>query len=124
MDGLYRFLSQTFGPMVQIAFFLFLFFLAAWCICSLAFWGQRKLIQIGHPILWISPVPLLIAGLLYGSLRFSGQLIYPADGWAQWGPWHYTNQNYGASVLLICGCLLIGAALAIYKEKVLIKAAR
>ncbi len=119
MDNLYNSLAQTFGPLVQIIFFFFVLFLAAWCICAVAFFGERKLAQIRNRILWKPPFPILALGLLYGGLRFSGQLLYPTDGWDQWGPWNYTNQNFGA--FIICGCLLIGTILAVSKEKIFLK---
>lgn len=121
MDGLYNFLAQAFGPMVQAVFFCFMLLLAAWCICAAAYWIERKLIRTGKRVLWTAPFPLLIAGLLYGALRFSGQLLYPIDGWDQWGLWNYTNQNCGVCILFTCGCLLIGVALAMHKEKTHLK---
>ncbi len=121
MDDLYNSLAQTFGPLVQIIFFFFFLFLAARCICAAAFFGERKLAQIRNRILWKLPFPILALGLLYGGLRFSGQLLYPTDGWDQWGAWNYTNQNCGAFIIFICGCLLIGTILAVRKEKILLK---
>lgn len=121
MDGLYNSLAQTFGPLIQIIFSLFFLFLAVWCICSIAYWGEQKLMRTKNCILRILPFPVLAIGILYGGMRFSGQLLYPADGWDQWGYWNYTNQNWGAFILFICGCMLIGAALAMRKEKVFLK---
>ena len=118
MDGLYNFLAQTFGPMVQLIFFLLTLIFVTWCVCAAALWSERKLIQRYNSIVWTLPVPILVVGLLYGSLRFSGKLLYSTDGWDSWGRWNYTNQNCGAWILFICGCLLIGVVLAMYKEKV------
>ena len=118
MSSLYIFLAQTFGPLVQIIWFFFIGILVAWCIGAIAFLGERKLIRTGNRILWSLPFPALASGLLYGGLRFSGQLLYPLDAWDQWGGWHYTNQNSGMRVLFICGCLLVGTILAVRKEKI------
>ena len=91
--------------------------LTTWCICAAAYCGERRLIQTGNRVLWMLPFPILTLGLLYGGLRFSGRLLYPADGWDQGGFWNYTNQNCGVRVLFICVCLLIGVILAAWKEK-------
>lgn len=120
MSNLYVSLAQIFGPLVQMVWSFFIGILTAWCIGAAAFWGEGKLVQTGNRILWTLPFPILVSGLLYGGLRFSGQLLYPTDGWDPWGrAWHYTNQNNGVSILFICGCLLIGTALAARKKKVL-----
>ena len=118
VGGLYNALVQTFGPVLQAACFLFLLLLAIWCIGSAAFWSERRLIRIPNPVLWTLPFPILAAGLLYGGLRFSGWLLYPTDGWDPGGSWNYTHQNGGACVLFVCGCLLAGAVVAVYREKI------
>ena len=117
VDNLYITLAQTFGPLIQAISFFFIFFLGAGSIYAVAFWGERKLIRTGNHTLWRIPFPVFIVGLLYGGLRFSGLLLYAEDGWDQWGHWNFTNQNSGAFVLFVCGCLLIGAFTAIFKEK-------
>ena len=61
-------------------------------------------------------LPALAAGLIYGYLRFSGRLLYAADGWDSWSKlYHYTNQTNGASFLFCSGCLLLGVLLALLK---------
>lgn len=117
MDNLYNILAQVFGPVVQAVFFFLTLLFAAWCISAAAYWSEQKLIGTKNQIVYLLPFPILAVGLLYGGLRFSGQLFYSTDGWNQWGYWNYTNQNYGAGVLFICVCLLIGVVLAMYKGK-------
>lgn len=121
MDNLYHFLAQTFGPLVQLVFSLFILFLASWCICAIASWSEGKLILTGNRILWTLPFPILVFGLLYGGLRFSGQLLYPTDGWDQWGLWNYTNQNRGAYIFFIFVCLSIGVVSAVRKGMACLK---
>lgn len=117
MDNLYNSLAQAFGPLAQVIFACFITFLTAWCICAAAYLGEGRLLRTRKPLLWLSPLLLPVSGLLYGGLRFSGLLLYSADGWAQRGPWNQTHQNSGAYILFICGCLLAGAAGAIRKER-------
>lgn len=121
MNDLYNSLARIFGPLVQIIIFFFTVFLAVWCICAVAYWGEWKLIRTKNLIWRILPFPPLVIGMLYGGMRFSGRLLYSTDGWDQCGHWNYTNQNHGVYILFICGCMLIGAILAIHKEKIFLK---
>ena len=118
MDGFRNLLAQTFGPMIQFFYFFFILFLAAWCIGAITYWCEQKLMRTKNGVLGILPFPILAIGILYGGMRFSGQLLYPEDGWDQWGDWNYTHQNGGAFILFICGSMLIGAALAMRKRKI------
>lgn len=121
MDYLYTSFSRVFGPLVQMVASFFVLFLTAWCVGAAGFWSERKLAQTGNRVLGMLPFPILILGFLYGGLRFSGQLLYPTDGWDQWGFWNYTYQNCGMCLLFLCVCLLIGIILAIYKENTTLK---
>ena len=114
---------QTFGPFVQLVFAFGLLLLAGICIGSVSLGVERKLYRVGFKGIWLLPIIASIVSIFYGTLRFWGVLIYSADGWDSTGPWNYTNQNEGACVIYICGCLLVGMILAIYKEKKLIDAA-
>jgi len=107
---------QVFGPVVQVFFTYGLLVLVACGMGGFAFLGERWLCRTQKRFLWAVPVPVLLAGLVYGVLRFSGCLLYAADGWDPSGPWNYTNRNEGALVLAVCGCLLTGAALALWRE--------
>ena len=121
MDDLYYTLEQLFGPLIQVLVFFFTLFLAASCIFAAAFWAERKLMQTKSRIFEILPLPIFASGILYGGLRFSGLLCYSTDGWDPWGYWNYTNQNCGVWILFVCGCMLIGAGSAMYKEKISLK---
>ncbi len=109
-------MAQLFGPVIQLLFRGAMLLLFAWLICAAAYWGEGRLVKIGGRALWALPFPLLAAGMLYGGARFSGALTYPADGWDPSGVWNYTNQNAGWAVLLLCGCLLLGAVLAVRRR--------
>lgn len=110
-------LANIFGPWIQLLLFLCTLFTVAGAIGAIAFWCERMLIRTKKRILWLLPFPLLFLYLFYGALRVSGLLLYPTDGWDPWGIWNYTNQNQGTYIIFLCGCLLIGATLAIHKEK-------
>ena len=85
---------------------------------------ERKLLYTKSRALWMIPLPILLTGLLYGGLRFSGRLFYITDAWDPSGVWNYTNQNHGAYILFLCGCALLGAILAIHKENTVLKTKR
>jgi len=108
---------QVFGPVVQFFFTYGLLALVAFAIGGGAFLGERALCRTKKRLLWAVPVPVLLAGLAYGILRFTGCLLYAADGWDTGGAWNYTWQNRGVYVLFTCGCLLAGALLAVWKER-------
>jgi len=108
---------QVFGPVVQFFFTYGLLALVAFGIGGAAFLGERTLCRTQKRVVWAAPFPVLLAGVVYGVLRATGCLLYAADGWDPSGPWNYTNQNEGALVLAVCGCLLTGAALALWKER-------
>ena len=108
---------QVFGPVVQFFFIYGVLALTAVAVGGAAFLGERKLYRTQKRILWAAPVPVLLAGLAYGALRVTGCLLYAADGWDTGGPWNYTWQNRGALTLFVCGSLLAGTLLAIWKER-------
>lgn len=117
MSELYITLAHTFGPMVQIISSLAAISFTVFVFSGAAFWGERRLIRTKCRILWALPFLLFIAGLLYGVLRVSGLLRFPWDGWAPFGIWNQTHLNGGTAVLFLCGCLLIGAVLAVCRTK-------
>lgn len=121
MNGSYNVFAQTFGPLVQVIFFFFILILAAWCIATIAFWSEHRLLKTKSCTLAILPLLISAIGTLYGGLRFSGKILYPADGWDQWGHWNYTNQNCGAVIFFLCVCILTGVILAMYREKFSLK---
>ena len=108
---------QVFGPAVQFFFTYGLLALVAFLIGGGAFLGERALCRTKKWFLWAVPVPVLLAGLVYGILRLTGRLLYAADGWDTGGAWNYTWQNRGVYMLFTCGCLLAGALLAVWKER-------
>ena len=109
--------AQIFGPVVQFFFTYGLLILAACALGGAAFLGERKLYRTRRKVLWAAPVPPLLAGMICGVLRFTGCLLYAADGWDTGGPWNYTWQNRGALILFVCGSLLAGTLLAVWKER-------
>lgn len=109
--------TQVFGTVVQFFFTYGLLALVAFGIGGAAFLGERTLCRTQKRVVWAAPFPVLLAGVVYGALRFTGWLLYAADGWDPGGPWNCTNQNEGALVLAVCGCLLTGAALALWRER-------
>lgn len=113
MSQLYVSLASVLGPGVQALSFFGGLLLFGVAVGAAAFWGERRLVQTQHRVLWTLPFPVLSLGLIYGGLRVSGLLVYPADGWDASGIWNQTNQNEGAILLLLCGCLLAGAVLAV-----------
>ena len=108
---------QIFGPVVQFLFTHGVLILVGAAVGGAAFLGERRLYRTQKRVLWAAPFPILLAGVVYGFLRASGCLLYAGDGWDTGGPWNYTWQNRGALVLMVCGCLLAGAALAVWKER-------
>ncbi len=117
MNDLLYSLEQTCGPLIQAIVYLIFLFLAAGCIAGLAFWSERRLFRLRRRVFAVLPLSIFAIGMLYGALRFSGQLLYSSDGWDPWGHWNYTNQNNGAIVLFLCACMWIGGLLAICREK-------
>lgn len=105
------------GPWVQVLLSWGAMILLGWPICAFACWGERRLLRTGSRMLWLLPILVLAMGFLYGGLRFSGWLLFPADGWDMSGGWHYTNQNRGACVIYLCTALLVGVVRGVYKEK-------
>jgi hypothetical protein len=101
---------------VQFFFAYGVLALAAAAVGGVAFLAERQLLR-RESSLWAAPVPVLLVGLVYGILRFTGCLLYAADGWDTGGPWNYTWQNRGALILFVCGSLLAGTLLAVWKER-------
>lgn len=110
-------MAHILGPLVQFFFFWGPVLLFGCAICAAAFWGARRLLQAKSRMLRALPFPLLSFCLLYGVLRGSGRLVYPSDGWDPSGIWNQTHQNEGTLILFLCGCLLIGAVLAVCKKR-------
>ena len=110
-------LARILGPWVQVLFAFGLLLLFWFRLGAAAFCGERRLFRANNRMLWKIPFLILFAAFLYGGLRFSGLLLYPADGWDQWGMWNATNQNRGMIVLFLSVPLLIGTTLAVYREK-------
>lgn len=121
MGNFYNFLAQTFGPLIQLIYFLLWSSLIAWGVGAVSFFGERRLLKSKISVLGTFPIIISVMGVLYGTLRFSGLLLYSTDGWDQWGHWNYTNQNSGIYTVFIFGCLLTGAILAVCKEKAFLK---
>lgn len=105
------------GPWIQLFFALGLLLMVGAILVAISFWGERSLIRTKKRFFWAFPFPTLFVCLLYGGLRFSGLLLYSKDGWDTSGIWNYTNQNEGMLIIFLCVCLLIGATLAVRKEK-------
>ena len=90
--------------------------LCVWLLVFGGFRGERWLMGRKTRLLRFLLLPALAAGMIYGYLRFSGRLLYAADGWDSWSKlYHYTNQTNGASFLFCSGCLLLGVLLALLK---------
>ena len=115
--GLFLRPVQIFGPVVQFLYTYGVIIMAACVLGGAAFLGERRLYRTRRKLLWAAPFPLLLAGMIYGVLRFTGCLLYAADGWDPGGAWNYTWQNRGVYVLSVCGCLLVGCLLAVWKER-------
>ncbi len=124
MDDPYVSIAQIFGPWVQAFFYIGMLLLFCGLIGALAFRGESRLVRTGIRFLWMLPLLVLAAFLLYGILRFSGHLLYPTDGWATFGRWNSTNQNAGEAVIVFCVSLLAGALFAVWKERFQIRPKR
>ena len=116
MNGVNFYFVHTFGPLVQLVFALGLLLLVALILGGISFWGECKLYRTNKRVAWMFPILASVSCTAYGFLRFSGFLIYHADGWDVSGYWNYTNQNRGMFIVFVFGCLLMGVILAIYKE--------
>ena len=110
-------LACVFGPWIQVFFAFGLLLLSWFCLGAAAFYGERRLLRAGCRVLWKIPFFFFVPAIVYGGLRFSGVLLYPTDGWDQWGMWNLTNQNRGMAVLFLSTPLLIGTTLAVYRKK-------
>ena len=59
----------------------------------------------------------LISGILYGSLRFAGVIIFPSDNTISWTWFDTSWRDDGFGHIYPCGCVLIGLASAILVER-------
>lgn len=109
-------LARVFCPWVQAFFTYGVLLLTGFLLGSIAFCGEHRLLRMSSRVLWKLPFLGLVSVIVYGILRFSGVLLYPTDGWDQWGMWNATNQNRGMMVLFFGVPLLIGTTLAVCRK--------
>ena len=83
----------------------------------------RWLLKFKHPVIAvIAKLAMLLSsfaliiGVLYGSLRFGGVIIYPSDNTISWNWFDASWRDDGFGHIYPCGCVLIGMASAVLAE--------
>ena len=92
-------------------------------IGGVCFAYTKGLLMFKHPVIAVIAKLALglaslaaIAGLSYGILRFAGVITFPGDNGYSYNWFDTTWRDDGFEYIHLCGCALIGIALAVLAE--------
>lgn len=93
-------------------------------IGGICFAYTKLLLRFKHPVIAaIAKLALglaslaAIAGLCYGILRWNGVIMFPTDNGISWNWFDCSWRDDGFEYIHLCGCALIGIALAVWAER-------